>query len=178
MTKLSLFLSVLAVLGIAGISVGDSTAPAPSTKVVFEPHGESLCASGCALSRHPTPALEEVNFRKLLGEFASQPMSQESPALEELLYYGPQTSRMLKNHSGVLDPERQEFLESELSKETVKVEFRITDERGKIRVSLPPTTVPFDRRFVFEPLVTQEFQPPEASGTVKRVGLNHIWQRI
>jgi hypothetical protein len=176
MKKLSLVLSVFTILSIAGVSWGEGASH--RTKVVFEPHGESLCASGCALSRHPTPTLEKAHFLKLLRDFADQPMSEDSPALEELLYFGPQTERMLKEQDNALDSERRRFLVKELAKELVRVEFRIVDESGKVRVSLPPTTVPFDRRFVFEPLLTDEFQPPEASGTVKRVGLNHIWQRI
>ena len=95
-----------------------------------------------------------------------------------LLFYGPQTVGMLEHADGLLDGERQAFLTRELSRDLVRVEFRIVDESDVVRVVLPPTTVPFDKRFVFEPLLTADFQPPEASGTVKRVGLHHVWQRI
>lgn len=145
----------------------------------LEPHGESVCASGCALSRHPTPFLEREHFEALVSEFSSQPMSEDSPALEELLYFGPQTSRELEaTDETPLDSQRLAFLKTELARDQVQIEFRIIDEDDVARVQLPPTTVNLDRRYAFEPLNTVDFQPPEASGTVKRVGLNHLWQRI
>ena len=161
----------------AEVVVGSDSSTRP--KVIFEPHGEALCASGCALSRHPTPTLEREHFAKLMEAYADQPMSGESEALEELLYFGPQTESFIEADGPQgLDEERFRFLKRELTKTDVTIEFRIIDEHDVARVSLPPTTVPFDNRYVFEPLLTKNFQPPEASGTVKRVGLNHIWQRI
>ncbi len=148
-------------------------------QVRLEPHGEQVCASGCGLSRHPTPFLERSHFEKLVKDFAHQPMSEESPALEELLYFGPQTQReLLASDATPLDSQRLAFLKKELTRDTVQIEFRIIDEEGIARVQLPPTTVKLDSRYAFEPLNTVDFQPPEASGTVKRVGLNHLWQRI
>lgn len=145
----------------------------------LEPHGDQICASGCALSRHPTPPLTKDTFQKLMADYATQPMSEDSAALEELLYYGPQTRRLLgQADSPKLDSARLAFLETELKRERVVVEFRMIDEDDQVRVGLPPTTVSLDNRYVFEPLNTHDFQPPEASGTVKRVGLHHIWQRI
>ena len=148
------------------------------TKVIFEPHGTSLCASGCALSRHPTPELEVSRFHRLVESYQVEPMTEESAALEELLFFGPQTQRLLELESFQLDEERLSFLKQELARDEVSIEFRLIDQDDKVRVSLPPTVVPFDRRYVFEPVLTDDFQPPEASGTVKRVGLRHIWQRI
>ena len=145
----------------------------------LEPHGEALCASGCALSRHPTPELSQEKFDQLLKAYSQEEMSEESQALEELLFYGTQTKSFLSaSDKQNLDTERLTFLENELQKERVVAEFRIIDEEDSVRVSLPPTTVNLDRRYVFEPLHTENFQPPEASGTIKRVGLNHVWQRI
>ncbi|MCA9778617.1 MAG: hypothetical protein KC800_17940 [Candidatus Eremiobacteraeota bacterium] len=177
MKRLATAALVLA-LGLSGATWGDDGVSQHQPKVIFEPHGGSLCASGCALSRHPTPSLKWESFERMLVDYSQQPMSEESPALEELLYYGPQTVGMLEHADGKLDSERRRFLNQELSRDLVKMEFRIIDESGRVRVSLPPTIVPFDKRFVFEPLLTEDFQPPEASGTVKRVGLNHVWQRI
>lgn len=145
----------------------------------LEAHGESICASGCAASRHPTPRLSSARFHQLLKDYSEQPMSSQSPALEELLFFGPQTAYLLADlEKTPLDQERLSFLRRELEREQVVVEFRIIDEEGQVRVGLPPTTVALDRRYVFEPLHTTDFQPPEASGTVKRVGLHHLWQRI
>ena len=145
----------------------------------LEPHGDQICASGCALSRHPTPELLEEKFSELITAYAKEPMSQDSPALEELLFYGIQSKGFLLDFDeSKLDPQRLAFLKRELDRDEVIAEFRIIDNDGKVRVGLPPTSVNLDRRYVFEPLNTQNFQPPEASGTIKRVGLNHLWQRI
>lgn len=151
----------------------------PPTKVIFEPHGENMCASGCAASRHPTPPLSDSRFEELIDSYALEPMTEDSKALEELLFFGSQTEfRLEELTSERLDKKRLEFLKSELKRSKVRMEFRIIDDEDTVRVALDPTEVPFDRRYVFEPLKTQNFQPPEASGTVKRVGLRHIWQRI
>jgi len=148
-------------------------------RVIFEPHGERMCASGCALSRHPTASLSQGEFQELLDRYLELPPEQISPPLEALLFYGPQAAAYLQDISvGTEGREHLSFLARELRRDRVKMEFRIVDENGVVRVHLPPTEVNFDKRFVFEPLLTQDFQPPEASGTVKRVGLGHIWQRI
>lgn len=145
----------------------------------LEPHGVQLCASGCALSRHPTPELPKQKFLDLVQAYSTEPMSEDSPALEELLFFGAQAKYYLRNSEEIaLDAQRLAFLKKELSRDKVVAEFRILDDSGVVRVGLPPTEVGLDRRYVFEPLNTQDFQPPEASGTVKRVGLNHVWQRI
>ena len=155
------------------------TQPRPrATHAYPEPHGTTVCASGCSLSRHPTPPLTQAHFQELVKAYAGQPMSEESPALEELLYFGPQTLRWLDCEETPLDAARLGLLRSELRHRRVKVEFRLLDDQGVARVWMPPQTVPLDIRQVFEPLQTVDFQPPEASGTVKRVGLHHIWQRI
>ena len=57
------------------------------------------------------------------------------------------------------------------------MEVRVVDEHREIRCWLLPTSVPFDRRHVFE-LETANVQPLVVSGTVKRVGLNHLWTRL
>ncbi len=143
------------------------------------PHGEQLCASGCAASRHPTPRLDAERFDALLAAFATEPMSEESPALEELLYHGRQVPALLdRRGEGVLDAEREAFLRAELERQTVTVEIRVVDEHGEVRAYFPPTRVPLDIRHVFDMEADGLPQPLETSGTVKRVGLKHFWQRL
>lgn len=142
------------------------------------PHGEQICASGCAANNHPTPLLEKPEYLRLIGEYATQPMTEESPALEALLYYGRQTSMYLDRVGAeALDERRLAFLKRELSRTHAYVSFRVVDDEGMIRVYLPPTRVPLDIRHEFT-MDTARLQPLETSGTVKRVGLYHIWQRI
>lgn len=145
---------------------------------VFHAHGEEVCASGCAASRHPTEELTADHFQQLLGQFARQPVSEDSSALEELLYFGPQTKKMIEQDGfGPLDSQRATFLWDELKITHAKISIRVVDESGKIRTWLEPTLVPFDRRHVFK-METNNLQPLVTSGTVKRVGLDHIWVRL
>ena len=144
----------------------------------FEPHGELLCASGCAASRHPTEELKLPYFEQLLREFANQPLNENSPALEELLFYGPQTkSHIVSTGFGPLDKKRADLLWEQLKFSHARVSIRVVDEQGEVRTWLEKSRVPFDRRHVFE-METQNLQPLVTSGTVKRVGLNHLWVRL
>lgn len=145
---------------------------------VFHAHGEEVCASGCAASRHPTEELSQEHYQQLLVQYARQPISEESSALEELLYFGPQTKKMIEQDGfGPLDSQRATFLWDELKITHAKISIRVVDEAGEVRTWLEPTLVPFDRRHVFK-METNNLQPLVTSGTVKRVGLDHIWVRL
>ena len=54
---------------------------------------------------------------------------------------------------------------------------RVTDENGVVRISMLRKRVAFDQRAHHE-LMKWLTLPPEISGTVKRVGLYHIWARF
>lgn len=150
----------------------------------FEPHGEQVCASGCALSRHPTNQLTEDEFSRLVDEYRKGPMSSDNSALESLLYYGPQSIKFLESidrrnvlfHDKALNPHLA-FLKQQLKLTHAKISIRVIDDEESVRTWLEPTIVPLDRRHVFE-MQTDELQPLVTSGTVKRVGLNHLWTRL
>jgi hypothetical protein len=147
-------------------------------QAAFHPHGEQVCASGCAASRHPTEELTESRFRRLIAQYAHQPISENSMALETLLYFGRQTREMLAAADQLhLDPERAAVLARELSVTHARISIRVVDREGEVRTWLSPTRVPFDRRHVFE-METSDVQPLVTSGTVKRVGLYHLWTRL
>ena len=151
---------------------------AHDSAALFEPHGEELCASGCAASRHPTEKLSLEHFEDLLVAYTYEPMDQTNNALEELLYFGPQTRKMIELHGvGNLDSTRAEFLWEQLKYNRAKISIRVVDDSGEARTWIEPTEVPFDRRHVFE-MKTKNVQALVTSGTVKRVGLNHIWCRL
>ncbi len=142
------------------------------------PHGDQVCASGCAASNHPTPLLTKDEYLRLIGDYANQPMTEDSPALEALLYYGRQTEMYLDRVGPqALDDRRLTFLRRELTRTHAYVSFRVVDTNGVIRVYLPPTRVALDIRHEFT-MDTHELQPLVTSGTIKRVGLYHLWQRI
>lgn len=145
---------------------------------IFEPHGEQVCASGCALSRHPTGNLSTRQFSRLLDQYRNGPLDSTNAALEELLFYGPQTRMLaLSEQLRSLPAKHATFLLNELRMTHAKVSLRVIDSEGEIRTWLEPTTVPFDRRHVFD-MKTKNLQPLVTSGTVKRVGLDHVWVRL
>jgi hypothetical protein len=147
-------------------------------RATFEPHGKQVCASGCAVSRHPTKKLTKAKYHWLLRRFAEQPLDETSPALESLMYFGRQTLLwMERDGTGKLDAARVELLKTQLKYTYAVVRFRIVDEHGVVRVSIPPTRVPLDRRHVFN-MDTKDLPPLITSGTVKRVGLHHLWTRL
>jgi hypothetical protein len=145
---------------------------------MFEPHGEQICASGCAVSRHPTGALTKRRFEQLLKDYSRSPLDETNSALEELLFYGPQTGRMIEQFGCAgLGKEQASFLREQLEYTHAKISIRVVDQHGIIRTWLDQSLVPFDRRHVFE-METRDLQPLVTSGTVKRVGLNHLWTRL
>ncbi|MCH2181216.1 MAG: hypothetical protein MK108_04350 [Mariniblastus sp.] len=145
---------------------------------IFEPHGDQVCASGCALSRHPTGKLTAGRFQELLQQYSHQPVDLASPSLEELLYFGPQTLALLESQDhDILDMEHADRLRRELTRTHARISIRVIEQDGTKRCWLPPTRVPFDRRHVFE-METESLQPLVTSGTIKRVGLHHIWARL
>ena len=147
-------------------------------RATFHAHGEELCASGCAASRHPTKELTESHFRELMKYLPIEPLNQTNNSLEELLYFGPQTKKMIEQHGFLGAPkEYAQFLWDQLQITHAKVSIRVIDEEGEIRTWIPATKVPFDRRHVFK-METNNLQPLVTSGTVKRVGLNHLWTRL
>lgn len=147
-------------------------------RAIFHPHGEQVCASGCAASRHPTETLTRDRFHHLLLEYADEPIADAGPAQDALLYYGRQAAQLLASEeSGWLDPLRAAVLKHELARDHAEIEIRVVDALERVRASLPATSVPLDRRHEFE-LDTQQLQPMIASGTVKRVGRDFLWTRL
>ena len=148
------------------------------SQAAFEPHGNQVCASGCALSRHPTDKLSLKRFHQLTRQFSTAPLQGTSPPLEELLFYGPQTRQLIESFGvAALDTNRAGFLCDELKRTHARISLRVIDSNGDIRTWLKPTRVPLDRRHVFE-METKNLQPLVTSGTVKRVGLDHLWVRL
>ena len=140
------------------------------------PHGNQVCASGCAKSNHPTPLLVKTRFVKLISQLTGQ--SSRQKAIDSLLYYGPQTKQRLRLTSNLqLSSHDRDLLEQELKRDFVHVEFRLTSSAGRVIASLPPTRVPFDIRHEFD-LEEHDIPTLSASGTVKRVGQHRLWARL
>lgn len=161
----------LAALGLADPYSHDANAH-------FHAHGDQVCASGCAASRHPTETLGKAEFARLMRRLEQAPLDRNNNALETLLYYGRQTSDLLLKHGAFgVSATTLSRLNQELQRTHALVEIRVVDEHGEVRSRLQPTRVPLDRRHVFE-METKNLQPLVTSGTVKRVGLDHLWTRL
>jgi hypothetical protein len=160
------------------VSLEENNEFTPGPLATFHPHGEEVCASGCAASHHPTEQLTDRHFEQLLADYSVEPIAEAGEAFETLLFYGRQVIGLLdRNGSGPLDPLRAAVLRQELGRGHAELAIRIVDESGVVRAILPPTSVPLDRRHEFK-LVPHNLQPLIASGTVKRVGRDHLWMRL
>lgn len=147
-------------------------------EAIFHSHGDKVCASGCAASNHPTETLTRYEFNRLTNLYANGSLDSDNEGLEALLYYGPQTTKMIQDHGiSNLDDQHAKLLWDELKCQSVRVSLRVVDQEGNVRSWLNGTSVPFDRRHVFD-MKTNDLQPLVTSGTVKRVGLNHNWVRL
>lgn len=141
-------------------------------------HGENLCASGCAASRHPTAPLTKDAFRQLLVAYQQSAPTANNVPLEKILFYGRQSRQHWNiQQTTSIDPLWRMVLDEELEKTHVFILLRILDESGDIRSTLTNVRVPLDRRHVFT-MQTNNLQPLVTSGTVKRVGLDHLWTRL
>ena len=171
-------------IGIHPAAVGEDADFSHGENAVFHGHGEKVCASGCAVSRHPTDRLGKREYLRLIDQLAAEPASIEqeeadsSLALDTLVFYGRQTSQKMKRYgTGDLSAEAVASLERELKYTHARISIRVVDEAGETRSWLAPTKVPFDRRHVFS-METHQLQPLVTSGTVKRVGRDHLWTRL
>lgn len=142
------------------------------------PGGEEVCATGCSAVPALDKNLSADEFERLLAAFATQPMSGESGALEALLFHGPSALALLDNLGGELDAEREAFLRGELARTRASLDVRIIDETGAERLHLGETSIPLGEKQHLHPHETNDLQPPEVSGTVHRVGLEHLWARL
>ncbi|QDU93662.1 hypothetical protein [Lignipirellula cremea] len=148
------------------------------SNALFHPHGEKVCASGCAASRHPTPTASPERIDELIRKFALEPCDATSPALEELLFLGRQTRDLLASRRELpLDAKHEAMLRREVQRTQVRIEMRLVNKQGETRCWLAPTVTPLDRRHVFS-METERLQPIVSSGTVKRVGLDSLWVRL
>jgi hypothetical protein len=168
-------------LGLALVSAGllhGSSPPPPPTPADPDVPVPPDCKGGCTLGAHDVPTISEPELHDLLRQYATDPMSEESVALETLLFHGAETTRFLAATPDlVLDDERRVFLERELARRHAWIEFRVVTESGHERFRLDPTRVPLDIKQHVQPTFSS-LPPLELNGTVKRVGLFHLWTRF
>ena len=158
------------------IYTGSSGPYSRSGRAHAHPHGDKVCASGCAVSNHPTPTLTQRRFNELVSALSVNP--EDNAAIDEILYYGPQSRARLLSNSVRLPANLQQTLLGELKRMRAVVELRLVEvEDSSIIAILPDQNVPLDLRHEFD-LIEQDIPPLLASGTIKRVGRDRLWSRL
>lgn len=139
------------------------------------------CVGSCAFVHDAPPELDAARYQALVKAFASEPMAAGSEALEEILFHHV-AARALVARLGTdpLDPERAAFLRRELGQERAWIDMRVVDADGVERIRLRPNHVLMDHKQHLFPAAADlvRMQELEVSGTVRRVGLDHLWTRL
>ncbi len=135
-----------------------------------------ICATGCAAIPRTQTALERADFERWIADFAE---TGASDALDGLLFHGVDTLVLLDEETeALLGPERTAFLRTELSRTQAILDVRLIDERGIERMRLGGRRIPLNQKQHLFPDQTDNLEPPEISGTLRRVGREHLWVRL
>ena len=177
---LGLFL-VLALIGTlltsAPAQPGQPPIRVPDYPDEIDEEGET-CHGGCAAVKAHVDHLEEAELEKLIEALATQEIGEESEELDSLLYYWREAEPHLKEHGrGSLSEVQYTYLLGELARHAVTIHIRIIGDDKDTRIELTHRLT-FGRRTHMHPDLTKGVQTPEITGTVQRVGLNHIWARF
>ena len=139
---------------------------------------DEVCATGCAAEPDPGKDVEAKEIERWLRTFAE---TGSEEALEHLLFYGNATRARLASDSGaplLLSAGRELELRRELSRTHVFLDVRMIDERGIERLRLGAARIPIGEKQHLHAAETDRLTPPEVSGTVQRVGREHLWARL
>ena len=137
------------------------------------------CAAGCAIGNHPIEPITEGEYRSLLGSLANGSAKERHDALETLLFHGRE-ARGYVDRLGTdpLSSEQARGLRRELAKTHVRLWLRLVDERGVVRAQIDGEVFPIGERTHMAFTDSKDLQLPEASGTIHRTGLHHLWTRM
>jgi len=135
------------------------------------------CTTGCSLAKHTIAPFTVEQFHAAVAGYAKAGVDEPMPDLEKLLFYGRRTKALIDEHGlGKLPAEHTAFLKRELARQRAVVSIRMVDASGRVRVNLPPVTVPIGIKQHLKPTALQG-QSMEINGTVMRTGLYHLWSR-
>jgi hypothetical protein len=137
-----------------------------------------VCATGCAVDSGEIGGLTAAEIEGLFEELGEGSLDGENLALETLLFHGAQIGEALDELDGVLDAESETFLRRELARQHARLDVRFVDENGSERLRLGARRIPLGEKQHLFPSRAQALTPPEISGTVRRVGLDHLWVRL
>jgi len=147
--------------------------PAPPTST-------EICATGCAAASSGREQLSPGGFERLLASWAEDGATPKgAQALDTLLFHGDRTAQLgAQLGYGSLTPERASLLRQELGRRHALLSVRLVNASGAERLYLGPARVPLGEKQHIIATRTSDLQPPEVSGTVRRVGVDHLWARL
>lgn len=180
----ALVVAVAAPVTWLAIASTQPSAPTPALKPPQQAHlaGETAedtapACIGCGDARHPTPRLTQIEYKRLMAAYGSE--DGEDAALDSLCYYGPQAAYMLETAGDCgVDTKKIERLKAELARDHVYFSVRVVDENNVERLTLSRSYTPFDANVHHHLSQIVNTPPCEISGTIKRIGLYHIWARF
>jgi len=158
-------------------------AGAPDAPAATRPHADpgEVCATGCSAAPNGGSELTRERYRELIVICADPEASEEAAtsALEELLFHGEQTQAWVTELGvGALDADSTRRLAAELARNRVRFDVRLLAEDGAELLRLGERSIPIGHKQHIWPRRALGFEPPEVSGTIQRVGVNHLWARL
>ena len=170
---------------------GDAPLPSPddtghSSEHTFEhtgprhPDAELVCATGCNAAPEPDDGhLTLARYRELLATWSSVDDAARAAARDELFFHGERVLELAKTHGTFeLTPEERDALLVEAGRLHARLSVRFTNAADETRLLLDDVRVPLGEKQHLFPEFTRDLEPPEVSGTVRRVGAEHLWVRL
>ncbi len=154
----------------------------PSPILVVHPDGRQeaiqACGRGCnAPTADEVELLSEQAFRAALEEIAAHPVGAETLGLDTLLFHFEQVPELFARYGDApLTPAHRAWVRRELSRQTVRVGFRLVADDGAILGEVA-RTIPLKTKQHLVLEGTGALGRVEVSGKTKRVGLHHLWSR-
>lgn len=145
---------------------------------VPEPVGKSKrpgCQGTCQVES--PEALKDADADALLAKVNAMPVGTDSLELDTLLFHDHETGHRLDVNEAKVSAEWEAFIRKELRRKNVRVAIRVVDETGAERAHIEDYWVIGVRghHMVHD---VKGVPPFEASGTLVRVGREHLWVRM
>ena len=122
-------------------------------------------------------ALSDSAADALLAKVAAMPVGAESLELDTLLFHDHETRHRLDAKAVAVGVEWEAFLRRELARRDVRVTIRVVDETGAERARIEDYwEIGVRAHHLVEDV--KGVPPFEASGTLVRVGREHLWVRM
>lgn len=152
--------------------------PANVRVYVPEPTGKNKkpgCQGTCQVSSPEvlSPAAADI----MLAKVVAMPVGTDSLELDTLLFHDHETQHRLDERTTPMSAEWESFLRKELVRKDVEVTIRVVDATGAERATI---TEHWEIGQRMHHVVDQVVGVPpfEASGTLVRVGREHLWVRM